>query len=93
MARGRDELSTADEGELAAALRAAAEDKRRVVVTRQGRPRAALEDLDLLEALEERLDCEAAHAALRAWEAEGSAPASLDDVLEELGTTRADLAR
>jgi hypothetical protein len=44
-------------------------------------------------AIEDRADVEEARAALAAWRAEGSPPASLDEVLEEHGLSRDDLAR
>lgn len=56
----------------------------RVVLTRHKQPVAAvvsLEDLELVEALEDRLDVAAARAALAA----GGEPQALDDVIAELG--------
>lgn len=51
--------------------------KERIVLTRHGRDLAALvpiEDLELLEQLEDRLDLEAARAALREAESTGTTP-------------------
>ena len=57
---------------------------RRVLLQRHGKAIAAVipaEDLELLEALEDRMDLEAVRAALR----EGGRPIPLDDLRTELG--------
>jgi prevent-host-death family protein len=77
-------------------LNRAAFGKERVVLTRRGKPLVAvvpIEDIELLEELEDRADAEQARAALTAWRAEGSPPASLDEVLVEHGLSRDDLCR
>ena len=61
-------------GPFAEAIRRAAEGKDRTILTRDGRPVAAmvpLADLDALEAIEDAEDAAAAAAALDAWEAAG----------------------
>jgi PHD/YefM family antitoxin component YafN of YafNO toxin-antitoxin module len=58
--------------------------RRRVMLERHGKNIAAVippEDLELLEALENRMDLEAVRAALR----EGGKPISLEDMRAELG--------
>ncbi len=65
--------------------------KERVVLTRRGKPLAAvvpLEDMELLEDLEDRLDLDDARAALEEWKQTGEKPAMLDEVLEEFGIER-----
>lgn len=90
-------LSTgAARDKFAEVLNRAAFGKERVVLTRRGKPLVAvvpIEDVELLEELEDRADAAEASAALAAWRAEGSPPASLDEVLAEHGLTRDDLAR
>ncbi len=61
--------------------------KERVVLTRHGKPLAAVvpvEDLQLIRAAEDAEDLAAARAAL----AEGGTPVPLDDVLKRHGVTR-----
>ena len=58
----------------------------RIVITRNGRPMVAIisiEDLETYEALEDRLDLEAARKAMREIEKEGSIP--WEDAKRELG--------
>jgi prevent-host-death family protein len=72
----------------------AAVDKERIVLTRRGKPVAAvvpIEDVQLLETLEDRLDAADAQAALEAWRAEGCPSVSLDEVLADYGLSRDDL--
>ena len=60
--------------------------KERIVIQVRSRPKAALvpfEDLELLEALEARIDLEDARAALREAKRKGTKP--LDQVVKELG--------
>ena len=60
--------------------------KERVVLTRQGKPVAAvvpIEDLERLEAIEDRLDVEAARGALREAETGGTTP--WEEVKKEAG--------
>lgn len=64
----------------------AAYGKERVILTRRGKPFAAVvpvEDLDLLEMMEDRIDLEDAQAALK--EAEEKGTISLEDLKSELG--------
>jgi len=64
----------------------AAYGKERIVIQARGTPKAALvpfEDLELLEALEARIDLEDARAALREANRKGTKP--LDQVVKELG--------
>jgi prevent-host-death family protein len=90
-------LSTgAARDKFAEVLNRAAFGKERVVLTRRGKPLVAvvpIEDVELLEAIEDRTDAEEARAALAAWWAEGSPSASLDEVLAEDGLSRDDLAQ
>jgi prevent-host-death family protein len=77
-------------------LNRAAFGKERVVLTRRGKPLVAvvpIEDVELLEAIEDRTDAEEARAALAEWRAGGSPSASLDEVLAEHGLSRDDLAQ
>lgn len=70
-----------------ATLDRAGQDKERVVLTRRGKPYAALvpiEDLELLEAIEDRLDAEELKRAKEAFERSGEPAIPLDDVLREL---------
>ncbi len=67
----------------------AADDKARVVLTRDGKPVAAIvpiEDYDALEAIEDAHDAEMFRKAMTAWEAAGR-PAGIPmaDVARELG--------
>ena len=62
--------------------------KERVVLQRRGKDVAVIvpiEDLALLEELEDRLDVEAADAALRQARESGEAPLPYEKVREELG--------
>lgn len=96
MASARHEADLVDEADLPRVLRESPPAGSRAVVTRDGRPVAAvvsLEDLELLEALEDRLDLEAARKALRDWQDAGAPSASLDDLLADLNLTRDDLER
>jgi len=71
-----------------AILDRAGHDKERVVVTRRGKPYAALvpiEDLELLEAIEDRLDAEELKRAKEEFERSGELAIPLDEVLRELG--------
>jgi prevent-host-death family protein len=75
--------------ELADILNRAAYGKERVVLTRHGKRLVAVvpvEDLEVLEALEDRLDAEAAERALR--ESEGQARIPWEKLKEELGLSR-----
>lgn len=66
----------------------AADAKERVVVTRRGRPVAAVvpvEDVVLLEEIEDRLDAEEARKALAEWEASGRKSTPLETVAREFG--------
>ena len=77
-------------------LNRAAFGKERVVLTRRGKPLVAvvpIEDVEVLEQLEDQADVEEARAALAAWRAEGSPPASLDEGLAEHSLSRDDLCR
>lgn len=93
----KETLSTgAARDKFAEVLNRAAFGKERVVLTRRGKPLVAvvpIEDVELLEALEDRADAEQARAALTAWRAEGSPSASLDEVLAEHSLSRDDLCR
>ena len=67
-------------------LNTAVAGKERVVLTQEGKPVVAvvpIEDLERLEAIEDRLDVEAARAALREAEAEGTTP--WEEVKREAG--------
>jgi len=72
-----------------AAINHAAEDKARVVLTRDGKPVAAIvpiEDYDALEAIEDAFDAKLAREAMAAWEAAGRPPGiPMADVARELG--------
>ncbi|MGH6898167.1 MAG: type II toxin-antitoxin system Phd/YefM family antitoxin [Geminicoccaceae bacterium] len=62
----------------------------RLLIARRGKSRVALvsvEDLELLEALEDAIDLEAARKALREAEKAGTQP--LEDVLQRLATDSA----
>ncbi len=62
----------------------------RVVLEREGAPVAAivcLDDLRLLEELEDRLDLEAARAAIEEMRRTGEKPISLEEMKKELGMT------
>jgi prevent-host-death family protein len=75
----------------AEALARAEHDKERVVLTRQGRPVAALvpiEDMDALEAMEDERDSRLAAEAVARWEAGGRQPGiPLAEIARELGMT------
>lgn len=76
----------AAQGELAEAVARAEHDKARVVLTREGRPVAALvpiEDMEMLEAWEDEQDSGLADEAIAQWEAEGR---PLGPTLEEVAT-------
>lgn len=63
----------------------------RVVLTRRGKPLAAvvpLEDMALLEELEDRIDLEEARATLEEWRRSGRKAVPLDEVLKEFGVAR-----
>ena len=82
-------VSTADAPDrFAELLTRAAEDKERVILTRAGKPVAALvpiEDLEWLEALEDRLDAEAFRVAKEEFERSGRKATPLDEVVRRLG--------
>lgn len=64
--------------------------KERVVLTRRGKPLAAVvpvEDLERLEALEDQEDLKAAEKALREFKKSGERAASLEEVARDLGIT------
>lgn len=67
----------------------AAHDKARVLLTRDGKPVAAIvpiEDYEALEAIEDAYDAKLAGEAIAAWEAAGRAPGiPMADVARELG--------
>jgi len=69
----------------------AAHEKARVVLTRDGKPVAAIvpmEDYDALEAIEDAYDAKLAREAIAAWEAAGRPPGiPHEDVLAEYGIT------
>lgn len=69
-------------------LKRAVKDKDRVVLTRRGKPVAALvpiEDLKFLEAIEDRLDAEEYRRAKEEFERSGEPAIPLDDVVRRLG--------
>jgi len=72
-------------------LNHAVHDKARVVLTRDGKPVAAIvpiEDYDALEAIEDAYDAKLAREAIAAWEAAGRPPGiPHEDVLAEYGIT------
>jgi len=73
-------------GEFSALVNRAAYRQERVVLTRHGKPIAAIistDDLELLEALEDRDDLEAARAALA--DPENAEPISWEQVKADLG--------
>ncbi|MFZ0943443.1 MAG: type II toxin-antitoxin system Phd/YefM family antitoxin [Syntrophobacteraceae bacterium] len=64
----------------------AAYGKERVILTRRGKPVVAvvpIEDVETLEALEDRFDIEEAHKVLAGTEKEGTVP--FNEVKKELG--------
>jgi prevent-host-death family protein len=67
----------------------AAHDKARVLLTRDGKPVAAIvpiEDYEALEAIEDAYDAKLAGEAIAAWEAAGLPPGiPMADVARELG--------
>jgi prevent-host-death family protein len=67
----------------------AAHDKARVLLTRDGKPVAAIvpiEDYEALEAIEDAYDAKLAGEAIAAWEAAGRPPGiPMADVARELG--------
>jgi prevent-host-death family protein len=67
----------------------AAHDKARVLLTRDGKPVAAIvpiEDYEALEAIEDAYDAKLAGEAIAAWEAAGRPPCiPMADVARELG--------
>jgi len=75
----------------AEAVRRAEQDKDRVVVTRAGRPVAALvpiEDIAALEAWEDEQDSRLAEEAIAQWEAEGRpAGTTLEELAARWGIT------
>ena len=69
-------------------LKRAARHKERVVLTRRGKPVAALvpiEDLSLLEAIEDHLDAEEFERAKEEFERSGESPIPLEQVIRKLG--------
>ncbi len=78
----------------AEAVGRAERDKERVVLTRDGRPVAALvpiEDVEALEALEDEIDSRLADEALARWEAAGRPPGTtLEELAERWGITLGD---
>ncbi len=83
-------LSTdASPAAFAEAMARAEHDKERVVVTRDGRPVAALvpiEDVEALEAIEDAYDSRLAAEAVAQWEAEGRPPdIPLEEIARQLG--------
>lgn len=69
-------------------LRRAVKDKDRVVLTRRGKPVAALvpiEDLELLEAIEDRLDADAFRRAKEEFERSGEPAIPWEKIKAELG--------
>ena len=69
-------------------LKRAVKDKDRVVLTRRGRPVAALvpiEDLEFLEAIEDQLDVEEFRRAKEEFERSGEPAIPLDEVVRRLG--------
>jgi len=72
-----------------AAITQAADEKSRVLLTRDGKPVAAIvpiEDYDALEAAEDAEDEKLAAEALAEWRAEGCPPGiPMEDVARELG--------
>ncbi|MGQ0663614.1 MAG: type II toxin-antitoxin system Phd/YefM family antitoxin [Pseudomonadota bacterium] len=62
--------------------------KERVVISRHGKPVAALvplKDLKLLEEIDDRLDAEEGRATLAKWKRAGRKSTPLDRVIRELG--------
>ncbi|MBF0166598.1 MAG: type II toxin-antitoxin system Phd/YefM family antitoxin [Alphaproteobacteria bacterium] len=86
---GQATLSTADaRGQLSDILNRAAFGKERVVVSRRGKPLAAvvpLEDIETLEALEDTLDAAEIRKRLLEWEAAGKPGIPLEEVAIRLG--------
>ena len=74
---------------IGAAIGHVADDKVRVLLTREGKPVAAIvpiEDYEALEAIEDAYDAKLAGEAIAAWEAAGRAPGiPMADVARELG--------
>ena len=69
-------------------LRRAVKGKDPVLLTRRGRPVAALvpiEDLEFLEAIEDQLDAEEFRRAKEAFERSGEPAIPLDEVVRKLG--------
>jgi prevent-host-death family protein len=69
-------------------LKRTAKHKERVVLTRRGKPVAALmtiEDLNLLEAIEDQLDAEEFQRAKEEFERSGEPSIPLEQVIWELG--------
>ena len=85
----QDHVPTADARErFAEILSRAAEDKERVILTRADKPVAALvpiEDLEWLEAIEDRIDAEEFRAAKEEFERSGRKATPLDEVVRRLG--------
>ena len=85
----QDRVSTADARErFAEILTRAAEDKERVILTRAGKPVAALvpiEDLEWLEAIEDELDAEEYRAAKEEFERSGRKTIPWKQVKRDLG--------
>ena len=70
-------------------LARAGKEKERIVLTRDGRPYAALvpiDDVEWLERLEDETDARLAEEALREWEAEGRPTIPWNEVRKELGS-------
>ena len=77
--------------DFAAVLDRAAAGKERVIVTRRGKPSVAIvsmEDVELLEEIEDRLDAKDFRAAFREWKMSGRKSKPLDQVIRELGLKR-----
>jgi prevent-host-death family protein len=78
-------------GRLPELLARAGRDKDRVVLTRNGKPFAAivpLDDIELLQRIEDQIDIVEAHKALEEWEAEGCPIVPLSDILEDFRAKR-----
>ena len=74
--------------ELTRAVEAAEQNGQRVIVTRGGKPAAALvplDDLQALEALEDARDSEAVRKGLEAYEREGHSWPTLEEVAARYG--------
>jgi prevent-host-death family protein len=84
----KDAPSTAARDGFAAAVDRAAYGKERVILSRRGRPIAAvvpIEDIETLEALEDAADAALIRERVAEWEAAGRPGISLDDYIRERG--------